>query len=282
MQDKVSCGLGSRSPSFFFVISEVHGYGALSWVHYSGGVATSTAMVSDGNAPAAASNAARCPSYAPTPHVDFTGDLLHHAVLDHLLGTVVSLFVAVAALLVGAGVAAIKGLHGRWLGEIVVGKRAPLSWAGCGSASCCRPRWPGYHSGARGCIGTWWRSAAAYGSHPAHLTARPCLTTAPCRGGKTAHSWGDRRPLGSHLCWSPPADGPLLSYGLLHLHQNRNDEQNQNHTSRDAITVPCVFEIWWKSPLDVLSEDGETKSFSQTLKHKEPFKHTLNNQNLVI
>lgn len=106
--------------SFSLAISEVHRYGALSRVHHGGGVWTSIAMVTDGNAPAAASNAASSPSYAPTPHVDFTGDLLHHAVLDHLLGAVVSLFVAVAALLVGAGVAAIEGLHGRWLGEIVV------------------------------------------------------------------------------------------------------------------------------------------------------------------
>ncbi len=234
MQDKVSCGPGSRSPSFFFVISEVHGYGALSWVHYSGGVATSTAMVSDGNAPAAASNAARSPSYAPTPHVDFTGDLLHHTVLDHLLGTVVSLFVAVAALLVGAGVAAIKGLHGRWLGEIVVVRE--LHWAERGSALL--------HAAARGGLGT----TVVLVDASRHGGWAPQLMVAIQLIWQLGHVWrqllvaeGKQLIVGgiedlleaTFVEARRPTDHYFLT-GLLHLHQDGNDEQNQNHTSRDA------------------------------------------------
>lgn len=117
---------------FFFLISKVHGNRSLSRVHHGGAVATGAAMVTDRDASTAASNAACSPSHAPTPHIDFTGDLLHDPILDHLLCAVVSLFVSIATLLVSAGGAAVEGLHGRRLGEIIV--VGELHWGEGGAA----------------------------------------------------------------------------------------------------------------------------------------------------
>lgn len=89
-------------------------------------------MVTDADAAASTSNAScssthsptdnpsHIPTYGPAPSIDLTRDFLHDPVLDDLLGALVSLFVAVAALLVAPQAAVVEGLHGRRFGEVVV------------------------------------------------------------------------------------------------------------------------------------------------------------------
>lgn len=127
--------------SFFFTppplpsssLLKVHGNGALTRIWYTSGVvATDTAVVTDTDAAASTSNTSRSSTHSPThnpanitthgptPSIDFTWDFLHDTVLDYLLGALMSLFVAVAALLVAPQAAVVKGLHGLRFGEVVV------------------------------------------------------------------------------------------------------------------------------------------------------------------
>lgn len=114
-------------------LSKVHGNGAWIRLRYASGVAAHTAVVTDADAAASTSNASCSSTYRPTqnpshipthgpgPSVDLTWDFLHDAVLNDLLGALVSLFVAVAALLVATSQGAVvEGLHGLRFGEVVV------------------------------------------------------------------------------------------------------------------------------------------------------------------
>lgn len=114
-------------------LSKVHGNGPLTRIRYASGiVATDTAMVTDADAAASASNApcsttyspthnpSHIPTHGPAPSIDLTRDFLHDPVLDDLLCTLMSLFVAVAALLVAPQAAVVEGLHGLRFGEVVV------------------------------------------------------------------------------------------------------------------------------------------------------------------
>lgn len=89
-------------------------------------------MVTDADAAATTSNAScstthgptnnpsNIPTHGPAPSIDLTRDFFHDAVFDDLLGALMSLFVAVAALLVASQAAVVEGLHGLRFGEVVV------------------------------------------------------------------------------------------------------------------------------------------------------------------
>lgn len=82
--------------------------------------AASTSNASCSSTHSSTNNPSHIPTYGPTPSVDLTRDFLHDPILYDLLGTLVSLFVAVAALLVAPQAAVVEGLHGLWFGEVVV------------------------------------------------------------------------------------------------------------------------------------------------------------------
>lgn len=191
-------------------------------------------MITDCDAPTAASDAASSPRHAAAPYINFTGHFLHHPVLDHLLCAVVSLFVAVAALLVGAGVGAVEGLHGRRLGEIVVvGK---LHGAEGGAALL--------HAAARGGLGPTvvLVDASGHGGGAPQLMVPVQLIRQLCQVGRqllvTEREqlivWGIEDLLEATFVEDCRPTSHHLLTGLLHLHQDGDDKQNQNHTSRDA------------------------------------------------
>lgn len=191
-------------------------------------------MVTDSDASAAASDAACSPSNAPTPHIDFTGDLLHDTILDHLLGAVVSLFVSIATLLVGAGGAAVEGLHGRRLGEIIVVRE--LHWAERGAALL--------HATTGGGLS----AAVVLVDAPRHGGGPPQLMVAIQLIRQLSHVWRQlfitKREklvvwrvedlLESAFVEDGRSAGHYFLTGLLHLHKDGDDEQDQNHAGGDA------------------------------------------------